>query len=83
MHYTLFEGKKTGGCTMSLHKEIDDQSFTDMAYDEKLGDFEEMDNVDRKRQVRRMLEDRLERKRLKEELEDELDGEFDWDELER
>ena len=35
-----------------------------------------------RKRVRKMLEDRLEKKRLKEEI-DELDGEFDWDELNR
>ena len=40
--------------------------------------------VAHKREVRRMLEDKLDRIRLKEELEDfdgELDGEFNWDEF--
>ena len=38
--------------------------------------------LEHKREVRRMLEERLERKRLKEELEyfdGELEGELDWD----
>jgi hypothetical protein len=38
--------------------------------------------TEHKREVRRMLEDKLDQKRLKEELEDfdgELDGEFNWD----
>lgn len=62
---------------MSLHKDYDDsQSFSDFNFDE---DVEELDH---KKHVRRMLEDRLEKKRLREELEDELDGEFDWDDLE-
>lgn len=82
MHYTLFEGKKLENA-MSLHKEIDDHSFTEMNYEEDINEIEEADNSDHKRQVRKMLEERLERKRLKEELEDELDGEFDWDELDR
>ena len=40
--------------------------------------------LEHRREVKRMLEDKLERKRLKDELEDfdgELEGEFDWDEL--
>ncbi len=49
--------------------------------------FDEDDNAEankHKRAVRRLLEDRLERKRLRDELEDfdgELEGEFDWDEF--
>lgn len=63
---------------MSLHKDYDDnKSFSDFNYDE------ETEDLDHKKQVRRMLEDRLERKRLKEELEDELNAEFDWDDLDR
>ncbi len=40
--------------------------------------------VQHHREVRRMLEDKLDRKRLKNELEDfdgELEGDFDWDEF--
>jgi hypothetical protein len=40
--------------------------------------------VEHRREVKRMLEDKLDQKRLKSELEDfdgELDGEFDWDAL--
>ncbi|MCH9757443.1 MAG: hypothetical protein K0U37_09680 [Gammaproteobacteria bacterium] len=47
-------------------------------------DDEDSDVTDHKREVKRMLEDKLERKRLKNELEDfdgELEGEFDWDEF--
>lgn len=63
---------------MSLHKDYDEnQSFSDFNYDD------DVDELNHKKQVRRMLEDRLERKRLKAELEDELDEEFDWDDLER
>ncbi|ASQ45666.1 PA3496 family putative envelope integrity protein [Legionella clemsonensis] len=53
-------------------------SFSDYSYEE-----ENSEDLDHKKRVRKMLEDKLERKRLREELEDELDGEFDWDELER
>ncbi len=59
---------------MSLHRDYDDsQFFSDFKLDE---DLEELDH---KKRVKRLLEERLERKRLKEELEDELDGEFNWD----
>ena len=34
------------------------------------------------REVRRIIEDRLERKRLRDEI-DELDGDFNWDELDK
>ena len=63
---------------MSLHKDYDNNpSFFDLKHDE------DIDDVDHKRHVRKMLEDRLERKRLKAELDDELEGEFDWDDLDR
>ena len=45
-------------------------------------DEEDSDTVDHKREVKRMLDDKIEEKRLKNELEDfdgELDDEFDWD----
>ncbi len=63
---------------MGLHKEDadDNQGIYDFNFDE------DIDDLSRKKQVKRMLEERLERKRLKQELEDyegELDGEFDWD----
>ena len=58
---------------MSLHKDYDDsRSFPDFNCDE------DIDELNHKKNVRRILEDRLERKRLKEELDDELDGEFNW-----
>lgn len=41
-------------------------------------------DLSHKREVRRMLEEQLERKRLKDELEDfdgELEDDFDWDNL--
>lgn len=63
---------------MGLHKDQDDNpSFSDLNFED------EPEDLNRKKHVRRMLEDRLERKRLKQELDDELDGEFDWDELDR
>jgi hypothetical protein len=64
---------------MDLHEEYDDQSFSDYKYDD------EVDTAHRKN-VRRLLEERLERKRLKDEFKDdfdELSGEFDWDMLEK
>lgn len=65
---------------MALHEESEDQTFSDFNFDD------EVDDLSRKKHVKRMLEDRLERKRLKEEFKDdfdELSGEFDWDELEK
>ena len=59
---------------MSLHKDYNDnQSFPDFNCDE------DVDELNHKKHVRRLLEDRLEKKRLKEELDDELEGEFHWD----
>ena len=57
-------------------------------YDEKHSQFDvqyedDKDTLKHKQRVRKMLEDRLERKRLREEIEDELDGEFDWGDLDR
>lgn len=46
------------------------------------GDDEEA-QLSHKRQVRRALEDRLERRRLKHELKDYEDDAYDWDELDR
>ena len=78
LHYTLFERRKVGGEIMGLHKDQDDsQSFSDFSFEE---DPEELNH---KKRVRQMLEERLERKRLKEELEDEFDDEFDWDDIDR
>ena len=68
---------------MSLHKDYDDQSFSEVNYEEEFDRIEEIDEGDHKKRVRRMLEDRLERKRLKEELDDELDGEFNWDDIDK
>lgn len=63
---------------MGLHKEYDDnRNFSDFNYDE---DPEELNH---RKEVRRMLEDRLERKRLKQELEDDFTDEFSWDDLDR
>lgn len=65
---------------MGLHEEYEDLSFTDHNYKE------EIDDLPHKKRVKRMLEERLERKRLKQEMQDEFDelnGEFDWDELDK
>lgn len=62
-----------------LHEDYDDPSFSDYNYDDDAG-------TEHKKNVRRMLEDKLERKRLKNEFKDdfdELSGEFDWDSFEK
>jgi hypothetical protein len=60
------------------HDDDDLYGFSDYSQEE----YDDADKVSHKRQVRRMLEDRLERKRLKEEL-DEIDSDFDWDDYDR
>jgi hypothetical protein len=63
---------------MDLQEDNDDQSFSDYNYDDEI-------NSTHRKNVRRLLEERLERKRLKDEFKDdfdELSGEFDWDMLE-
>lgn len=65
---------------MALHEDLDDYSFSDLNFDS------DIDDIDHKKKVKRMLEDRLERKRLKDEFKDdfdELSGEFDWDEIDK
>lgn len=65
---------------MSLHEGYDQQYFSDYNFDE------EIEDLPKKKRVKRMLEDRLERKRLKDEFKDDFDelgGEFDWDELDK
>jgi hypothetical protein len=65
---------------MSLHEDYDEQSFSDYNYEDDINQ-----NTHR-RNIRRILEERLERKRLKEEFKDDLDelnDEFDWDLLEK
>lgn len=45
---------------------------------------EDSEALAHKREVKRLIEERIERKRLKDELEDfdgELEGEFDWDNI--
>lgn len=66
---------------MGLQREHDEDDYhfsTEYSYEEE----NDRDKLSHKRHVRKMLEDRLERKRLKEEL-DELDSEFDWDDYDR
>lgn len=65
---------------MGLHEEHEDPSFSDFRFDD------ELDELTRKKRVKRMLEDRLERKRLRDEFKDDFDelgGDFDWDELDK
>ena len=64
---------------MDLHEEYDEQSLSDYNYDD------DVDGSHRKN-VRRLLEERLERKRLKDEFKDdfdELSADFDWDMLDK
>ena len=63
---------------MGLYEHPDEQSYSDYNYDDENGE------NNHKKKVKRMLEDRLERKRLKDECKDdfdELNGEFDWDKI--
>ncbi|KTD10788.1 hypothetical protein Lgra_1754 [Legionella gratiana] len=65
---------------MELHEDYDDQSFSDYNYDD------DVESMNHRKNVRRMLEDKLERKRLREEFKDdfdELSGDFDWDVLDK
>lgn len=75
---------------MGLHKEPDEQSFADINFDEQRDSDEDIevnvDDLSHKKQVRKLLEEKLERKRLKEEFMDDFDeigGEFDWDDLDK
>jgi hypothetical protein len=66
--------------SMGLHEEYEDTSYTDFNYEEKL------ESLPHKKRVKRLLEDRLERKRLRDECKDEFnefDGEFNWDDIEK
>lgn len=65
---------------MSLRREHDEEDYSFSDY--SLEDENDLEHLSHKRRVRKMIEEKLERKRLKEEL-DELDDEFDWDELDR
>ncbi len=66
---------------MSLRREHEDEDHhfsADYTYEDE----HDTGKLSHRRQVRKMLEERLERKRLKEEF-DELDGEFNWEDYER
>lgn len=68
---------------MSLHEELDDYSFNEYKYEEEAKSVEELSH---KKRVKRLLEERLERKRLQDEFKDdfdELNGEFNWADLEK
>jgi len=68
---------------MSLHEDLEDFSFSDRSYDKEIN---EKDDLVQKKKVKRLLDERLERKRLKDEFKDEfeeLNGEFDWDGLDK
>lgn len=73
------------GLNRNHHNDHDDKySGSDAYYNEQ--EHDSVDDLIHRKRVRRMLEERIERKRLKEDLEDyegELDGEFDWDNLDR
>jgi hypothetical protein len=77
--YTL-KKKIAGEIFMNLHKEHDEQLFSDHKYDD------EINNLALRKKVKRVLEDKLERKRLQEEFKDdfdELSADFNWDELDK
>lgn len=63
---------------MSLRKDYEEDYpyFSDFSLEE------DMEDLEKRKHIRKKLEDRLEQKRLREEL-DELDGEFDWDDLDK
>ncbi len=66
---------------MSLYRDYDDKSFSDYKYEK-----DEIEDLDKKKKVRRQLEDKLEHRRLKEEFKDdfdELNSDFDWSEIDR
>ncbi|MCE0723453.1 MULTISPECIES: hypothetical protein [Legionella] len=65
---------------MDLHEDYDDQSFSDYNYDD------DIESTVHRKNIRRLLEEKLERKRLKEEFKDdfdELSGDFDWDVIDK
>ena len=68
---------------MSLHEDSDDYSFSEHQFDDELSDGQDLNQ---KKKIKRLLDERLERKRLKDEFKDdfdELSGEFDWEELDK
>ncbi|MBA2656215.1 MAG: hypothetical protein H0U70_04435 [Tatlockia sp.] len=63
---------------MGLRKEYrDDENPEFLPFEE-----DKQENLSHKRQVRKLIEERQELKRLKDDF-DELDGEFDWDDFEQ
>jgi hypothetical protein len=65
---------------MSLHGNYDQHHVSEYKYDD------EVDDLPKRKRIKKLLEDRLERKRLKDEFKDDFDeinGEFDWDELDK
>lgn len=79
MHYTCVV-RHQQEVIMGLHKDYEDKIFSDYSYDEDVSD------LDHKKKIKRLLEEKLERKRLKDEFKDdfdELNGEFDWDDLDK
>lgn len=65
---------------MALHEDYNDQSFSDYNYDD------DMESITHRKSVRRMLDERLELKRLRDEFKDDFDelgGDFDWDVLDK
>lgn len=68
---------------MGLYKDYENQNFSDYSLDEEVKNYDDMDESEHKKRVRRMLEERLEKKRLKDELEEEWESDFDWDDLEK
>ena len=65
---------------MGLHKDHGDRSFSDYRFEE------DVEDLAQRKKIKRILDDRMERKRLKDEFKDdfdELSGEFDWDEIDK
>lgn len=61
---------------MGFHRGQDERnSHSDRFYEE------DKEELERRKYLRKKIEERLEKKKLREEF-DELDGEFDWDEFE-
>ncbi|MCC5792854.1 MAG: hypothetical protein JJT82_09660 [Legionellaceae bacterium] len=63
---------------MRLPRELEDHVLSDIDVNYE----EDKDSATHKRELRRRIEEQLERKRLREELEDDYD-EFDWDDFDR
>lgn len=79
MHYTCVV-RYLQEVIMGLHKDYEDKTFSDCSYDD------DVSNLDHKKKIKRLLDEKLERKRLKDEFKDdfdELNGEFDWDDLDK